>query len=461
MGGTILRAMIPTRYAYILAIAGALLAFPEARSFSTTSSQSAVAGIDAAFQKFWAAGSPAEAARMAGQVVKTGVTFDEALRRLKLGRTYTAQKTGVIHSTNRTSDGIEHHYAVNVPPAYDPARRYQVRFQLHGGIGARSDNQPRGTGEIGALAGAEQIYVIPYAWKDAAWWSNDQILNLNAIVDSLKRTYNVDENRIVVAGVSDGGTGAYYVGMRETTPFSSFLPLNGFIMVLSSDSIDDGGIFPNNLRDKPMFVINGGKDPLYPTSEVEPFVKHLMNNGVDIAYHPQPEAGHNTAWWPQMKDTFEKFVADHPRDPEPDKLTWETMDKVNNRAHWLVIDELGARPGEARQMPDVNVVHDSDPVAKFTPSSLPLFVRINTPGRVDLLRTGNTIQATTKGVAAFTVLLSPGKFDFNQPIKVVANGQVVFDGRVNPSVETLMKWAARDNDRTMLYAAELKIKLPR
>jgi hypothetical protein len=34
----------------------------------------------------------------------------------------------------------------------------------------------------------------------------------------------------------------------------------------------------------------------------------------------------------------------------------------------------------------------------------------------------------------------------------------VFDGRVEPSLATLLKWAARDNDRTMLFAAELHIK---
>ena len=73
--------------------------------------------------------------------------------------------------------------------------------------------------------------------------------------------YNIDENRVVVAGVSDGATGAYYIGMHETTPFASFLPLNGFIMVLGNNGIDDGDLFPNNLRNKPLFVVNGGLDP--------------------------------------------------------------------------------------------------------------------------------------------------------------------------------------------------------
>jgi hypothetical protein len=38
------------------------------------------------------------------------------------------------------------------------------------------------------------------------------------------------------------------------------------------------------------------------------------------------------------------------------------------------------------------------------------------------------------------------------------NGRIAFDGRVDKSADTLRKWAARDNDRTMLFAAEIKIR---
>ena len=82
------------------------------------------------------------------------------------------------------------------------------------------------------------------------------------------------------------------------------------------------------------------------------------------------------------------------------------------------------------------------------------------PGRVDLVRTGNRVEAITRGVAALTLLLSPDAFDFNQPVQIVANGRTAFSGRVDKSVKTLMKWAARDNDRTMLYGAELAIVVP-
>jgi len=76
------------------------------------------------------------------------------------------------------------------------------------------------------------------------------------------------------------------------------------------------------------------------------------------------------------------------------------------------------------------------------------------------VRTGNTVKADTQGVTSFTLLLSPEHFDFKQPVRVIANGREVFHARIEPSVATLLKWAAHDNDRTMLYAAEVKIKLP-
>jgi PDZ domain len=90
-----------------------------------------------------------------------------------------------------------------------------------------------------------------------------------------------------------------------------------------------------------------------------------------------------------------------------------------------------------------------------------LFARAGRSGRVDLTRTGNVVQASTHGVTAFTLLLSPDQFDFAKPVKVVANGRTVFDGRVHKDVRTLTKWAAIDNDRTMLFGAEVHINLAR
>src|SRR5262249_35357623 len=144
--------------------------------------------------------------------------------------------------------------------------------QLHGGIGGRPPHPPGGAGSGGARAGAGQVYVIPYAWGGAPGGGEGQALDLVQLVGMLERRPNVDENRVVVSGVSDGGTGAYYIAMRETTPFAAFLPLNGYLIVLAARDIDDGLIFPTNLRNKPIFAVNGGRDPLYPTRVVDPYI---------------------------------------------------------------------------------------------------------------------------------------------------------------------------------------------
>jgi len=88
-----------------------------------------------------------------------------------------------------------------------------------------------------------------------------------------------------------------------------------------------------------------------------------------------------------------------------------------------------------------------------------LFDRSRAWGRVDLVRNGNTVTATTRGVSKFTLLVSPDQFDFGKPIIVVANGKTLFNGRVQKDPATLMKWAARDNDRTMLFGAEIHVAL--
>jgi poly(3-hydroxybutyrate) depolymerase len=497
--------------------------------------QGAAAGVDAAFKAFWEAATPEQAAAAAALIAKSGVSFDDALARLKRGKTYDAKApTGIVALSHQIGD-TAFPYTVEVPASYEPTKKYQVRVQLHGGVG-RPDAAPR-TGGIGALAGAEQIYVLPTAWAGAEWWTDRQVTNLRAILDRVKRTYNVDENRVVLSGVSDGGTSTYYMAMRETTPFAAFLPLNGTLAVLRNRSMRvDGELSPNNLLDKPLFIVNGGRDPLYPAAEVEPFIEHLSRGGVEIKYLPQPNAVHNTAWWPEVKDTYEQFVHDHPRNPLPDKLTWES-DLLNGtgRAAWVVIDSLTPAALPTAKMSDLNdfstgplpnfglrvagpriisifegsnaSIFDFRPgdvvvsingkavpagtsaleaLSAFEPNQIlkfavsrdnqpleltgffmsaapggvtPLFRRTAPTGRVDLVKTGNTVAVTSRGVGGITLLLSPDAFDFSRSVTVTSGGKTVFEGVVTKDLATLTEWAARDNDRTMLFGAALKVTL--
>jgi predicted esterase len=393
--------------------------------------------------------APLEAGLKPGLTIEAE-TFDQAWQRLKTGPAHTAQKTGAFQIRYPFRNGVEFENWIDVPAEYDPARRWPLRVQLHGGVGRPAPNaappgQPKPTGlPANRISGEPQIYVHPSGWADAEWWDAVQVDNILRVVADVKARYNVDESRIYLTGISDGGTGAYFLAMREATLWASVLPLNGSIAVLRSPSTGvEGELYGNNLVNKPLYIVNGEQDPLYPVHSIEPHIRWFEWLGVPHVFRPQAGAGHNTAWWPTERERFEKFVHDHPREPHPAKLSWETerTDRFD-RVHWLVITRLGAGSSDT-------VLEDTRYFTHSVPS-----------GRVDVERTGNGFVAAARGVRAFTLLLSPDVVDFAKPVVVRVNGKELFNGPVSKDVAVLERWAARDHDRTMLYGAELKIEVP-
>ena len=381
---------------------------------------------DALIDAFVAADDPRGATRAAERLLQQRVDVDMLWQRLKVGRRYPPAAGGPQQYRFPGLDGTAFETDIDIPTGYDPARRWPVRVQLHGGVN-RPAEAPRRRGPNMLRGETPQIYVYPRAWSDAQWWHASQVVNIERVLDRLKRQYNVDESMIYLTGFSDGGTGAYFFGMRDPTPFSSILPLHGHIGVLENPAVGaDGRMFLGNLANRPLFITNGGRDPLYPVARTSIYVERLQQAGVALTFRPLMDVGHDTSWWPGERAAIERFVAEHPREPHPAKLCWETerTDRYN-RVDWLIIDKVQG------------------------PS-----------GRVDVTRRGNVIEAATRGVRTFTLLLSPDAFDFAAPVVVTVNGREAFKGTVARDAGVLLKWAARDNDRTRLYAAELTIEVP-
>ena len=167
--------------------------------------------LDAAIDAFWAAQTEVELASAVDGILATGATVDEIRSSLVAGRIYADDvPTGEQLLTRHNRDGLEHAYVLHVPESYDPATAYPVRVYLHGGVA----RPPRPNGEWWPnhtqLARDDSIVVFPVSWPESLWWAPSQIENLGGLLNDLKRLYNVDENRVHLLGLSDGGTGAYY-----------------------------------------------------------------------------------------------------------------------------------------------------------------------------------------------------------------------------------------------------------
>ncbi len=216
------------------AVAGGLSA--EARQGSAGGPSDAErANVDRAFQAFWSARDPKGAAERIDAILNTrrhvrgcadAPAAGARVRRRRLARP----------SVRPPSDVRRRRAGVHV------RRAGHLRFDA-AAPGSRAAAWRRRAAEppainrirVDALPGVvDEISVFPAGWSESMWWSAAQTDNLNRILDQLKRTYNVDENRVYLTGASDGGTGAYFIAFKDTTPWASFLPLIGDMMVLAS-----------------------------------------------------------------------------------------------------------------------------------------------------------------------------------------------------------------------------------
>jgi len=426
--------------------------------------------IDVAFQAFWDAPNTSAAEKASHTVIQSGVSFDEAWKRLKAGRTYAKEKTGLIRHPTSVG-GVTIDNIIEIPAEYDATHKWPLRVQLHGGVGRdlRDDPQPQSA----RIPGEPQIYIEPQAYWEAAWWHTVQVDNILGLLDFVKRKYNVDEAQTYLTGISDGGTGTFFFALREPNPWSACLSLNGQPLVLANrDARVEGNLYLGNLANCPLYIVNGDHDPLYPAETVTPLVEAMRKAGVTPVYHIQPNERHDVHWWPEERGSYEMFVHAHPRSAQPERLSWET-DRTDrfNRVRWLIIDKLGTRSNspQASASPPTTQAAAIEPepledvnVLTYRSSTMNVFPRGRQvpSGRVDVGRLGNVFAARTRGVSEFTLLVSPDAVDFTKAVQVTVNGAPVFSGPVKRDLPTLLKWASRDNDRTALYGAELHITVP-
>ena len=414
--------------------------------------------LDEAFERYWAADSPDERTDAASLIVSLDPRFDDVYTRLRAGRPYSADvETGRRRLMRRNRDGLAHDYLVVVPDDYDSARRYPVHMYLHGGVSA-----PKGTPrwrDPSPYLNDEAVVVFPEAWRQSLWWNESQVENLAGIVRDLKRQYNLDENRVFLLGISDGGSGLFYQASRDTTPWAGFLPFISHPAVVASPRTGvDGQLYVRNMAEKPFLIVNLDGGRLYPAARVRPFVETFEAAGMPVRFVVRPESGHHMRWWPDERDRIDDFLMRTTREAVSDRLAWETdRTDAGNRNHWLLVTELGEADGQAA-LDALNTVVLA--VSPARPQGLVrrMFPRDRPSGRIVLRRAENVVTAETAGIAGFTILVSPDRFDLSHPIRILVNGRTTVEQHLEPDVRTLMHWAVRDDDRTMLFAAELTVR---
>ena len=380
---------------------------------------------------FWSANTEVEIESNKRRLIAQASNIETLYRWLNAGPAF-AQDVGLgqQESVRIDRDGTRYPFVYLIPETYDATQSYPVEFMLHGGV-SRPEWDPGGEWwrrGYDSLKKEDRIVVVPAAWNTAFWWFDNQADNLPSILKELKQIYNVDDNRVTLSGVSDGGTGAYFFAFKQSTEWAAFFPYIGHPGVLRNPQSGPGyKLYFENLMSRPLYIVNGENDPLYPVSSIEPFIKILQEANIGHVFRAIEDGGHNTNWLPDEQPMIEQFKLDNPRVPFPSELRWvaDRSDRYN-RNLWLRIEELTAE---------------------------------GQPGIMTVNKEGNSFTITAESVDAFTLLLSPEQVDFSEEVSVVVNGRLIFIGKVEQDMNTLLDWVVRDRDKSLLYTAALSLRI--
>jgi len=191
------------------------------------------------------------------------------------------------------SDGTPYALGIGLPHNFDRNRAYPLIVYLHGGIGTELSTKGEHAWEMlgGLRDSIDVILASPSGNRFAPWWSSRGMGRIIHAVRYVGIMYDIDTNKIILAGVSDGATGCYAVAsaLGGDGPFAGFFAVSGF-----------GGMLPQlgarlsagNLRKRPIYNVQGGKDHLYPIEAVNGFIEYLRGEGVPVTSKVYPDEGH-------------------------------------------------------------------------------------------------------------------------------------------------------------------------
>jgi len=221
---------------------------------------------------------------------------------LLMPRVSVAQKAGEQSAQNlekTITKVVKANYLLYLPKDYgkDADKKWPVILFLHGSGESGSDiEKVKMHGPPKLVAGGKEfpfIIVSPQAPTSRIGW---QVETLNTILDEILQKYNADPDRVYLTGLSMGGFGTWALASANPERFAAIAPICG------------GGepFRARRLKDLPIWVFHGAKDPTVPVKMSEDMVEALKKAGADVKFTVYPEAGHDS--WTATYDNPELYT---------------------------------------------------------------------------------------------------------------------------------------------------------
>ncbi|MBI1782913.1 MAG: hypothetical protein HYR66_16340 [Sphingobacteriales bacterium] len=415
----------------------------------------------------------------------------------------TTTKTGQVFYQSFTNPLFQkrypnHQFHMYIPTSYTPSKPIGVMVWLHGGGSWDSteidhlaiydmDNEQVTGRSYPRIETDNSNYiliapiapfgpVIPTPLHASRWNVPNADQYIMDVINELSTRYNIDYNRIVLAGYSMGGIGAYHMALRLNDRLASVMASAGSWKIASWDG----------LKNMPMYIISGVNDahydatgcrPHYTPIEYARLAHSLLWKSAQIhalneypGQHPWDASGY--LYWKTFISGQTGWVTGNVRNPYRSNVTainpWRSYDVGSNygvnwtenpspNTMWITIKQFGTGTIQydyARTEGDGGC----SSLAAFNNWAMYGDVMSLPGGKAEANITGpNQITITSTNVTKMSLWLHPKMVDFSKPVTVILDG-VSKTYTLKPSLLTALRSYERRWDWGMIYHTEIDIR---
>lgn len=207
-------------------------------------------------------------------------------------------------------EGERRRYVVYVPREYDAARRWPMIVFLHGrGESGTDGSLMLAQGLPLAIMRSPQrwpaVVVIPQKPTQAGLWA-DEAPWVMAMVEREKAAWSIDEDRLLLTGLSQGGAGTWAIGAMYADRWAALAPICGF---------GDPGFIGTRVAKLPIWAVHGDADAVIPVAQTLRLVDAARRAGGGPVVSVLPGVGHDSWTWAYGQSEFAEWLLAQRRVP--------------------------------------------------------------------------------------------------------------------------------------------------